>query len=137
MDRLITQAVFVADDDEDDRFLLQLAFEQHSPECQLIFVEDGMALLETLEVTSVKPCLIILDLNMPRLNGFDALVALRANPSYEHTPVVILTTTDSADYIHQAEALGANDFITKPLNLKLLGQLVLQLRHHWHLDACL
>ncbi|WP_170061079.1 response regulator [Spirosoma aerolatum] len=131
------QAVFIADDDEDDRFLLQLAFQEHSPECQLVFAEDGMVLIDTLFQSPFTPCLIVLDLNMPRLNGFEALTVLRSNSLYQHTPVVILTTSNSLSERQLAYELGANDFITKPMNLKLLGDIVREIRQHWRLDACL
>ncbi|MBN8824584.1 MULTISPECIES: response regulator [unclassified Spirosoma] len=131
------QAVFIADDDEDDRFLLQLAFQEHSPECQLVFTEDGMALIDALVHSPFTPCLIVLDLNMPRLNGFEALTVLRSNPLYHHTPIVILTTSNSLKERQLAYELGANDFMTKPMKLELLGDIVRKIRHHWRLDACL
>lgn len=129
-------AVFVADDDEDDRLLLRYAFAQHSPECELIFAEDGLALLDALALLQSEPCLIILDLNMPRLNGFEALQVLRLNSQYAHTPVVILTTSSDTTDRQYAYALGANEYLTKPISLELLGQLVLHLRKVWHLDQC-
>lgn len=131
------QAVFIADDDEDDRFLLELAFQAHSPECQLVFAEDGMALIDVLVHSPFSPCLIVLDLNMPRLNGFEALSVLRSNPLYHHTPVIILTTSNSISERQLAYDLGANDFISKPMNLELLGEVVRKIRRHWRLDACL
>ncbi|GAB4036097.1 response regulator [Spirosoma gilvum] len=133
----VTQAVFIADDDEDDRFLLQLAFQEQSPECQLVFAEDGMALIDALAQSPLTPCLIVLDLNMPRLNGFETLTVLRSNPSYQSTPVIILTTSNSIRERQLALELGANDFITKPMNLDLLGTIVHKIRQHWQLDACL
>lgn len=74
---------------------------------------------------------------MPRLNGLEALHQLRQSPAYSSTPIVILTT--STEPVDQAQALarGANEFLTKPLNLVLLGQLVCHLRDMWHLEACL
>lgn len=130
-------SVFIADDDEDDRLLLQLAFAQHSPECNLIFTEDGLTLLEALAQEPAEPCLIILDLNMPRLNGFEALQQLRHSPLYASVPVVILTTSTQAADRKQAFGLGASEFLTKPLNLTSLGQLVVHLRQQWHLEECL
>ena len=128
--------VFVADDDEDDRYLLAKAFEQHSPQCRLIFAEDGVALLDALANSASPPCLILLDLNMPRLNGFEALERLRAHPFYKHTPIVILTTSDSDQDRQDAQALGANEFVTKPLDMTRLGQLVVRLRSEWLLGRC-
>ncbi|AUD06165.1 response regulator [Spirosoma pollinicola] len=133
----IKHSVFIADDDEDDRLLLKLAFAQHSPECNLIFAEDGLTLLEALAQESTAPCLIILDLNMPRLNGFEALQQVRHSLAHASVPVVILTTSNEASDRKRAYALGANEFLTKPLNLISLGQLVSHLRQQWHLELCI
>jgi len=136
MNKSATHSVFIADDDEDDRLLLQYAFAQHSPECKLLFAEDGLALLDALAPVDYIPCLIILDLNMPRLNGFEALQVLRNSPLYAHIPIVILTTSNEATDRQYAYELGANEFITKPLSLDLLGGTVRHLRKAWHLDKC-
>ncbi|GAB4043780.1 response regulator [Spirosoma litoris] len=137
MDQYPTHAVFIADDDEDDRLLLKYAFTQHSPECELIFAEDGLALLDALAQLTSEPCLIILDLNMPRLNGLEALQVLRLSTQYKHTPIVILTTSSDATDRQDAYALGANEYLIKPISLDLLGQMVLHLRKAWHLDQCI
>lgn len=128
--------VFIADDDEDDRYLLAKAFATYSPECRLHFADDGAALLDALIQSGSQPGLILLDLNMPRLNGFEALKVLRQHPAYQATPIVILTTSEAEQDRQQARALGANDFITKPINGPLLAQIVLQLRADWLVDKC-
>ena len=137
MDKYPLQSVFIADDDEDDRLLLKYAFAQHSPECHLVFAEDGLALLDALVQIDSEPCLIILDLNMPRLNGLEALQVLRNNSRYAQVPVVILTTSSEVTDRMHAYALGANDFLTKPLSMDSLGQTVRHLRKTWHLDECI
>jgi len=136
MNKPPTHSVFIADDDEDDRLLLQFAFAQHSPECHLFFADDGLALLDALAHVNSEPCLIILDLNMPRLNGFEALQVLRNSALYAHIPIVILTTSGDATDRQHAYELGANEFLIKPLSLDLLGKTVLHLRQAWHLDKC-
>ena len=128
--------VFIADDDEDDCYLLARAFKEHSPECRLQFASDGAALLETLAQSESQPSLILLDLNMPRLNGFEALQRLRKNPLYQAIPVVILTTSDDQEDQQRACELGANEFITKPLDAQALGETVTQLRQTWLLGRC-
>jgi CheY-like chemotaxis protein len=128
--------VFIADDDEDDRFLLNLAFDQYSPRCRLVFAHDGLALLDALAHSESSPHLIILDLNMPLLDGFEVLKALRNHPQYLTTPIVILTTSEADWDRQQAQRLGANEFITKPLNSVQLGQVVTQLRAEWLEGKC-
>ncbi|SFF39627.1 response regulator [Spirosoma endophyticum] len=128
--------VFIADDDEDDCYLLARAFSEHSPECRLQFASNGEVLLETLAQSKAMPSLILLDLNMPRLDGFEALQWLRKNPLYQATPVVILTTSEAQEDQQRARELGANEFITKPLDARALGETVTQLRRTWLLDRC-
>jgi CheY-like chemotaxis protein len=131
------KSVFIADDDEDDRILLQYAFTKYSPECRLVFAEDGVALMDALGQGHFDPCLIILDMNMPRLNGLEALQLLRRNPAYTHNPIVILTTSSDPADRRLAFDLGASDFLTKPLSLILLEQMVMHLRSEWRLDECI
>ncbi len=132
-----THSVFIADDDEDDRLLLQYAFTQHCPECHLRFAEDGLVLLADLDQDSSLPCLIILDLNMPRLNGLEALRVLRHSVLYQQTPIVILTTSSDEADKKLAYELGANEFLVKPLSLDSLGKMVQHLRKVWQLDECI
>ncbi|AUD06740.1 response regulator [Spirosoma pollinicola] len=136
MDQHTYPCVFIADDDEDDRYLLNLAFARHSPQCRLVFAHDGLDLLDALARYETSPELIILDMNMPRLNGFEALQALRQHSSYQRTPIVILTTSAAETDRQRAEQLGANEFITKPLKAELLGQIVTRLRVEWLEGNC-
>lgn len=129
-----TACIFVADDDEDDRFLLAHAFTKHSPECSIQFFFDGLALLAALE--NAQPQLIILDLNMPRLNGFETLDYLRTRPQYDDTPIVILTTSEAESDRQRARALGADLFVTKPIDGFTLGQTVLKLRAEYLVGRC-
>lgn len=128
-----SHCIFVADDDEDDRFLLRLAFQQQSPQSVVLFAVDGLELLSALADPPLHPCLIILDLNMPRLNGLEALKALRQVETYRATPIVILTTSDDAFHRQQAYDLGANGYLVKPLSLDLLVKIVGKLVADWNL----
>lgn len=136
MNKTPKRSVFIADDDEDDRLLLEHAFAIHSPECHLLFAEDGLALFDALALENLDPCLIVLDVNMPRLNGFEALVSLRRSPKYGQVPIVILTTSSEPKDKERALALGANEFLTKPFTRDALGKLVCHLRRTWHLEKC-
>lgn len=137
MEESPSYCVFVADDDEDDRFLLRLAFQQQSPQSLVLFAVDGLDLLSALAESPLHPCLIILDLNMPRLNGLEALEALRQVETYRETPIVILTTSGDALYRQQAYDLGANDYLVKPLNLDSLLETVSKLVADWDLAHCI
>jgi CheY-like chemotaxis protein len=135
MNTLPVPYVFIADDDEDDRFLLQISFSLHYPHCRLHFVNDGQDLLDHLAQTNQSPALIVLDLNMPRLNGFEVLESLRKNSQYASTPVVMLTTSANTDDRDLAFKLGAREFITKPLNLNQLEDIVSRFQKYWLQNA--
>lgn len=123
--------VLVVDDDPDDQLLIQAAFEQDSTRYQLHFACDGTDVLENIERPRFLPDLILLDLNMPLINGFDVLRHLKSSPSYRHVPVVILTTSDQQSDVDRAYELGANTFISKPANQQLLVELAQQIRGYW------
>jgi CheY-like chemotaxis protein len=123
--------VFLVDDDEDDRFLVSQALTHYGPACHVTPLASGADLLRTLAQATLLPRLIVLDLNMPLMNGLEVLKRLRQNYSQTDLPVVIMTTSDQDDDKEQAAALQANDFITKPATAKQYAQIVLQLKERW------
>ncbi|MBD2703244.1 response regulator [Spirosoma sp. BT702] len=126
-----TAYVLLVDDDEDDRFLLQEVFRQYCPDCKLSCVEDSEQLLNTLANSAVLPALILLDLNMPFMSGFEMLPAIKTIPGYRSIPVVILTTSDQPTDRQKALELGADDFMTKPATLYQFNQLILKIKQRW------
>ncbi|GAB3756856.1 response regulator [Spirosoma pomorum] len=123
--------VFVADDDEDDRYLLRLCFTRHAPAYRLHFSVNGKELLADLAKQLVVPGLLLLDLNMPFMGGLEALERLRSTPRYATMPIVILTTSNNPDDKRKALALGATNFITKPISQPELAKIVVQLCNQW------
>lgn len=130
------KSVFIADDDEDDRFLLKVAFDKCCPETKVKFAVDGLDLIESLDQSGLHPCLIILDLNMPRLDGFESLKVLRASETYRDVPVVVFSTSRETGDVAKAKKLGADDYISKPLTMTSLDEVVRQLKEDWDLAAC-
>ncbi|MFD1141224.1 response regulator [Larkinella insperata] len=112
------QTIFIVDDDEDDQFLIQHAFLRFLPGCRLELLGNGVELLGKLELVPYLPALILLDVNMPYLGGFETLEQLREHPLYKSLPVVMLTTSNQAEDRQRAFLLGAKDFITKPFELR-------------------
>lgn len=107
------------EDDPDDIYLLRSAFLKVREDVDLAFVDDGLSLLSLLDKiwtspTVQLPDLIIMDLNMPRLNGLDTLVRLKAHPIYRILPVVIYTTSNSEADIRDSYLRGASSYIVKP-----------------------
>ncbi|WP_207491802.1 response regulator [Aridibaculum aurantiacum] len=112
--------ILVADDDVEDVQLVKESLLENQVKADVNEVDNGQALLETLRSTTsnnkakLKPHLIIMDINMPRKNGFETLKELKADEDLRSIPVVIFTTSKAAGDIKLAYELGANCFITKP-----------------------
>lgn len=131
--------ILMADDDEDDRLLTQDALAESRVLNELHFVEDGVELLEYFErkgkfvdkSISPRPGLILLDLNMPRMDGREALEAIKANPNLKGIPVVILTTSKQEEDMVKGYNLGAASYITKPVTFDGLVELMKTLGKYW------
>ena len=131
--------ILMADDDEDDRILTQDALEESRVRNTLYCVEDGVELLEYLRregqysdpTTSPRPGLILLDLNMPRKDGREALKEIKADAELRNIPVVILTTSGQEEDKIKGYNLGAASFITKPVNFEGLVELMKALGKYW------
>jgi CheY-like chemotaxis protein len=131
--------VLMADDDADDRQMFREALEESFLSPTLHVVENGEQLLNYLNrrgeyadpQSSPRPGLILLDLNMPFINGMKALQQIKQNPELSDIPVVILTTSQSPDDIARAYRLGSNSFITKPVSFTGLVQAIRALGQYW------
>ncbi len=128
--------VLLADDDPEDQFLLREAFNEVGMRDVLVTVKDGQELLDYLQTQADAglqdgPSIILLDLNMPRKSGREALEEMRRDPRWRRIPVIILTTSSNAEDVDRAYMLGANSFITKPESYDSLLQLVRILCQYW------
>jgi len=131
--------ILMADDDADDRMLVKEAFEESRLNNDLHFVEDGEQLLDYLHRRGKYedlngdpyPGLILLDLNMPRKDGREALAEIKADPGLRRIPVVVLTTSRAEEDILRSYGLGVNSFITKPVTFESLVNLVKVLGTYW------
>jgi CheY-like chemotaxis protein len=132
-------SIVVADDDEDDRMMIQDAFEEARLANELQFVEDGEELLDCLRREGAYahlsgkpyPGVILLDLNMPRKDGREALRELKADPELCRIPVVVLTTSEAEEDIVRTYGLGVSSFITKPVTFEGLVDAVKVLCRYW------
>ncbi len=133
--------ILVAEDDEDDRQLVRAAFEESQLDNTLHFVTDGQELMEYLcrsgDYESLRgepyPGLILLDLNMPRLDGVRALSEIRQNPRLQAIPIVVLTTANSRVGYGGLYRLGANSVITKPSTFEELCEIATALSRYWEI----
>lgn len=131
--------IVLADDDPDDRQLTEEAFSENRLVNQLHCVEDGEQLMDYLHRRGqyqqlreeALPGLILLDLNMPRKDGREALKEIKADPSLRRIPIVILTTSKAEEDIIRSYDLGVNSYVTKPVTFKSLVELVKVLGRYW------
>jgi CheY-like chemotaxis protein len=124
--------VLYADDDPDDLQLVQEAFEQYANDVTVVTAANGSEALSYLEKITDQdplPCLVILDVNMPVLDGKQALVRMRSHPRLKQVPVVLFTTSSMPADQHYAQQYKAG-FITKPLNIKQMEMITDQFIAH-------
>ena len=128
--------ILMADDDEDDRLSTSDAFKEHHLANDFHTVNDGEELMDFLHrrgkhKDAPRPGLILLDLNMPRMDGREALKEIKSDPVLRAIPVVILTTSREEEDILKTYDLGANSFISKPVGFESLVQLVSTMTRYW------
>jgi CheY-like chemotaxis protein len=131
--------ILLADDDPDDRQLTRDAFAENRLVNMLHTVEDGEELMEYLrrqgryadQKNTPLPGLILLDLNMPRKDGREALKEIKADPELRRIPIVVLTTSKAEEDILRTYDLGVNSYVTKPVTFKSLVELIKVLGRYW------
>lgn len=131
--------ILLADDDEEDRMLAADAMAASRVVNDFRFVEDGEELLDYLyhrgkysnADESPIPGLILLDLNMPRKDGREALREIKADPDLRRIPIVVLTTSKAEEDIYRTYDLGANSFITKPVSFEGLVAVMRDIGRYW------
>jgi CheY-like chemotaxis protein len=131
--------LLMADDDPDDRMMAQEALEESRLVNNLAFVEDGVDLMDYLHrtgeyealVNEPLPGLILLDLNMPKKSGLEALKEIKDDPQLRTIPVIVLTTSKAEADIFRSYELGVNSFITKPVSFEGLVETLRTLTAYW------
>ena len=130
--------ILMADDDADDRMLARDAMIESRLANPFYVVEDGQELMDYLRRAgkyatreAPRPGLILLDLNMPRMDGREALRAIKNDPDLRSIPVVVLTTSKTEEDVLRSYNLGANSFITKPVTFERLVEIVSALGLYW------
>jgi CheY-like chemotaxis protein len=130
--------ILIAEDDADDRFLLQTVFNERGFTDRIEFVENGVELIDFLDkirektiANSSYPAIILLDLNMPKKDGREALKEIKLHPVYKKIPVIVFTTTKSETEIRRCYELGANTYVVKPVSFDALIKVVEDIRSYW------
>lgn len=139
MQRGKSVVLLMAEDDPDDRLLAREALAASRLANRLYTVKDGQETLDFLRrvgdyadpAKAPRPGLILLDLNMPRKDGRQALAEIKEDPSLRQIPVVILTTSEAEEDVLRSYDLGASSYITKPVTFEALVMVMRGLRRYW------
>ena len=131
--------ILIADDDPEDRQMTKEALEESYMLNSLQFVEDGVELMDYLhhrgkfadKARNPTPGLILLDLNMPKKDGREALREIKSDPALRRIPVIILTTSKAEEDILRSYDLGVNCFITKPVTFAGLLEVTRSIGQYW------
>lgn len=131
--------ILTAEDDPDDRVMVKEAFQENGQDNHLFFVQDGLELLQylrkqgiyTAPASAPRPDLILLDLNMPHMDGRQALAEIKADPDLRSIPVVVLTISNTQEDILRTYDLGGAGFIIKPETYEGMVEIVKVLNQYW------
>ena len=123
--------VLVAEDNPDDFLLLEAAWARSGQGQALECAPDGIALLERLRLPGMRAALVLMDVNMPRMNGLEALAEMKVDPRLDSTPVVMFSTSSLDQDVRRAYQLGATSYVVKPAGLPELVNTVNLLRAYW------
>ena len=131
--------ILIAEDDMDDRFLLETAFAERGYKEKLTFVENGIELLDYLNAQLARkecyesnmPRFILLDLNMPKKDGREALKEIKQDARFKIIPVIVFTTNKNENEIKRCYELGANTYVVKPVGFESLLETIGDIRAYW------
>jgi CheY-like chemotaxis protein len=127
--------ILLVDDDDVDAIITQRAVNDLKITNELIRKVDGEDAIEYLkDENNCKPCVILLDLNMPRMNGFEFLKVIKADPMLKTIPVVVLTTSDVDQNILDSFNLGVAGYIVKPVDYKQFVEAMKTINMYWTLS---
>ena len=133
------RTILVADDDQNDVFFLRRAFQKSGLVNSMVHVADGQEAIDYLSGEAnyndrkkfPLPALLLLDLKMPKVDGFDVLTWLKSRPDFNSLPVVVLSSSSREDDIQRARALGADDYRVKPADFDDLLAMAQELAARW------
>jgi CheY-like chemotaxis protein len=127
--------VYLADDDQDDRFFIRQAIREAGAQVKIIEAENGLELLELIQQQEkhLPASLVLLDMNMPKMNGLETIAALRSNANFAKVPVVMISTSSHLSLVETAYQAGFDEFFVKPSSMEEFNTLGHQLIAQFHL----
>ena len=131
--------ILLAEDDHDDRYLIGEALDESGFDNQLFIVSNGEELLDYLKNRGAyadkekypRPGVILLDLNMPLMDGREALTEIKKEPALKKIPIIVLTTSKADEDINETYGLGITGFITKPMAFSELVEIMKSVGNYW------
>jgi two-component system, response regulator len=131
--------ILVVEDNPDDAELTILALEKHHFADHLLWLKSSSLALDFIFQRGVyadrfgqqPPLLILLDLHLPRVDGFELLARIRADPRTQETPVVVLSSSAEEQDVRRSYDLGANGYVTKPLEFDEFAAIIGQIATYW------
>lgn len=126
--------ILLVEDDPADAGLVRIALRDTKIVCDVVHARDGVEAMEILRAdqkNGAPPDLVLLDLNMPRMDGRQVLQAMRADAGLRTIPVVVLTTSDADRDVAASYALGANSFVTKPMDVDEFCAVMRGIENYW------
>ena len=137
--RRTTPFILVAEDDSDDRLMIQEAFEESFADCRVSFVHDGVELMKLLRDNGVEPHqalesspdMVLLDLNMPLKDGRQSLLEIESDPTLRHLCIVVMTTSSNPEDAAFCREHGASAYVVKPTTFSELSRIVGSLKERW------
>lgn len=129
--------VLLVEDEPADAHLIKMSFKENQVPCTLHHVYDGIEAMAFLQrqgeaySNAPRPDLILLDLNMPRMNGREFLAKIKSESTLNNIPVIVLTTSDVERDVVSTYHLGASSYITKPMDIEQFIEVVRQIESYW------
>jgi CheY-like chemotaxis protein len=128
--------ILLVEDNEDDIMITKRALEKGQIRNKLYVTHDGEEAINFLKRVgrykeAPRPCFILLDLKMPKIDGFDVLKEIKKNPDLKSIPVVVLTTSGRDQDVEQSYILGCNNYIMKPVNFEKFIKIVVKIEEYW------
>ncbi len=140
---MIKRFILIAEDDADDRYLMKTALEESGVTEQAKYVENGVELINYLESISDEnreqhyPKFILLDLNMPKMDGREVLKRMKSNDAYKKIPIIVFSTTKNQLEVNRCYDLGANTYVVKPVSYDTLVETIREICTYWFNTATL
>lgn len=127
----IRSPILLVEDNPNDVLITKKAWEKGKIKNELIVAGSGEEALKFLRERSPVPCLVLLDLKMPKMSGFQVLEAIKKDENLKKLPVIVLTSSENSEDINKAYDLGCNSYIIKPVNFMNFIATVIDIDRYW------